>query len=70
MNFIVDLPRTQNDFDSIFVVMNRLAMVAQFIPTMTIMTTSRVDESFFSEKFMNYGLPQEMICNRGAKICE
>ena len=36
MDFIMNLPRIQKDFDSIFVVIDKMIKVAQFIPTMTI----------------------------------
>ena len=54
MDFIVDLPRNQNDFDSIFVVVDRLTKVARFIPTMTIVTASYEAEFFVKEIFVNY----------------
>jgi len=47
MDFIVDLPKTQKGFDSIFVVVDRLTKVARFIPTITTVTASGVAELFF-----------------------
>jgi hypothetical protein len=38
MDPIVDLPRTQKDFDNIFVVVDILTKVAQSIPTTIIVT--------------------------------
>jgi hypothetical protein len=68
MDFIVDLPKTQKGFDSIFVVVDRLTKVARFIPTVTTVTASGVAELFFKEIFGNYGLPREIICDRDRKF--
>lgn len=38
MDSIVDLSRTQKDFNNIFVVVDRLTKAAQFIPTTIIVT--------------------------------
>ena len=57
MDFILELPRTQKNFDSIFVVIDRLTKVARFIPKMIIVTASRIADLFFKEMFVNYGLP-------------
>ena len=42
----MDLPKTQKGFDSIFVVVNKLTKVAQFLPIATIVTTLKVAELF------------------------
>ena len=47
MDFIVDYSKTKKDFDSIFVVCNKLTKVAQFIPTTTMVIASGVAELFF-----------------------
>ena len=44
MNFIVTLPRTQKGFDSVFVVVDKLTKVAQFIPTTTTVSASQLHE--------------------------
>jgi hypothetical protein len=54
-DFIVDLPRTQRGFDSVFVVIDRIIKVAQFMPTMKISIASGVAKLFVKEKFVNYG---------------
>ena len=68
MDFIVDLPRTQKGFDSIYVVVDGLTKVARFIPTTTSVTSSRVVVLFLKEIFVIYGLPQEIICDRDRKF--
>jgi hypothetical protein len=54
-DFIVDLPRTQRGFDSVFVVIDRIIKVAQFMSTMKISIASGVAKLFVKEKFVNYG---------------
>lgn len=62
IDFIKNLCRTQKGFGSIFVVVDRLTKVAPFIPTTTIVIASEVVELFIKDIFVNYGLPQEIIC--------
>ena len=47
MNFIVDLSRTQKNFDSYFLVVDKLTKVAQFIHIINPMIASRVADLFF-----------------------
>ena len=56
MDFIVNLPRNQEGFDSIFVLVNRLTKVARFVSTTTIVIALGVAELFFREIFVNHGL--------------
>ena len=68
IDFIKNLCRTQKDFGSIFVVVDRLTKVARFIPTTTIVIALGVVELFIKDIFVNYGLPQEIICDRNRKF--
>ena len=68
MDFIVGLLKTQNNFDSIMVVVDRLTKIAHFIPTVTIITTYGVAELFMREIFKYHGIPQEIISDRDHKI--
>ena len=54
----MNLPRIQKDFDSIFVVIDKLIKVAQFIPTMTIVIALGVAKLFVKEILMGYGSVQ------------
>ena len=57
MDFIVGLPKTQNNFDCIIVVVDRLTKIAHFIPTITIVTAYGVAELFIRENFKHYEIP-------------
>ena len=49
MDCIVGLPNTQNNFDSIMVVVDRLTKIADFKPTVTTVTAYRIAELFMRE---------------------
>ena len=51
MDFIVRLPKTQNNFDSIMVVVDRLIKIAHFIPTVNTVTAYGVAKLFMREIF-------------------
>ena len=54
MDFIVGLPKTQNNFDSIMVVVDRLTKIAHFIPTVTTVTAYEIGELFMREIFKHH----------------
>ena len=68
MDFIVGLPKTQNNFDSIMVVVDRLTKIAHFIPTVTTVTAYEVAELFMREIFKHHGIPREIISDRDRKF--
>ena len=68
MDFIVGLPKTQRNFDSIMVVVDRLTKIAHFIPTFTTVTAYGVAELFMREIFKHHGIPREIISDRGRKF--
>ena len=51
MDFIVQLPRTKNGFDAIFVVVDKLSKRAYFIPTKTSATAPDTKHVFFLKLF-------------------
>ena len=63
MDFIVGLPMSQKGYDSILVVIDRLTKMARYIPTTTTVIALGVAELFFKQIFVNYGLPQKIICD-------
>jgi hypothetical protein len=57
MGFIVGLPRTQSGYDSIWVIVDRLTMVAHFIPVKTTYSGSQLAELYMSRIVYLHGVP-------------
>jgi hypothetical protein len=57
MDFIVGLPRTQSGYDSIWVIVDRLTKVAQFIPIKTTYSGLQIVELYIS-RIVGRSLPQ------------
>jgi hypothetical protein len=74
MNFIVGLPRTQSGYDSIWVIVDRLAKVAHFIPVKTTYYVPQLVELYMSSILCLHGVPKKIMSDRGtqftSKFCE
>ena len=57
MDFIVNLLRTQNNHDTIWVIIDRLTKMPIFIPIKTMVATQDVVYQFINELFRFYRLP-------------
>ncbi len=68
MDFIVQLPLTQQGYDAIVVFVDRLTKRAHFCPTHTSVTAPEVAKIFFSNIFKNHGLPQVIVSDRDTKF--
>ena len=68
MDFIVQLPKTKQRYDSIFVVVDQLSKWAHFIPTYTNAIASQIAQLFFKHIFVHYGLPQVIVSDRNPKF--
>jgi hypothetical protein len=56
MDFIVGLPRTQSGYDSIWVIVDHLTMVAHFIPVMTTYTSAKLVELYMARIVCLHGV--------------
>jgi hypothetical protein len=65
MDFIVGLPRTQAGYDSIWVIVDRLAKVAHFIPVKTTYSDAKLAELYMSRIVCLHGVPKKIVSNRG-----
>jgi hypothetical protein len=64
MNFIVGLPRTQDGYDSIWVIMGRLTKVAHFIPVKTTYSGAKLAELYMSRIVCLHGVPKKIMSDR------
>jgi hypothetical protein len=68
MDFIVGLPRNQSGYDSIWVTMDRLTMVAQFIPVKTTYSGPQLAELYMSMIVCLYGVLKKIVSDRGTQF--
>jgi transposase InsO family protein len=68
MDFIMGLPRTQSGYDSIWVIVNRLTKVAQFIPVKTTYSRPQLAELYMLRIVCLYGVPKKIVSDRGTQF--
>jgi hypothetical protein len=68
MDFIVQLPKTKQGYDSIVVFVDKFTKRAHFVPTYTTATAPDIAKIFFNEIFRLHGLPKTIISDRDVKF--
>jgi hypothetical protein len=68
MDFIVGLQKTQNGYDSIWVIVDHLSKVAHFIPVKTIYKSSKLVELYIARIVCLHGVPKKIVSIRGTKF--
>ena len=68
MDFITGLPRTKAGYDSIWVVVDRLTKVAQFIPMKTTYTSAKLAKIYTTRTVCLHGVPRTIVSDRGTQF--
>jgi IS30 family transposase len=68
MDFIVGLPRTQKEYNSIWVVVDRLTKVAHFISVNITYSAARLAELYISRIICLHGVPKKIVSDRGSQF--
>ena len=66
MDFIVGLPNTSQHHDSIWVIVDRLTKIAQFIPVHSEYRVRKYAEIYLDCIVCLHGVPKTIISDRGA----
>jgi hypothetical protein len=68
MDFVVDLPRIQSGYDSIWMIVDRLTKVAHFIPIKTTYSRPQLAELYISRIVCLHGVPKKIVSSRGTQF--
>jgi transposase InsO family protein len=68
MDFIMGLPRTQSSYDSIWVTVDRLTMVAHFILVKTTYSGPQRAELYMSRIVCLHGVPKKIVSDKGTQF--
>jgi hypothetical protein len=68
MDFIIGLPRSNKQHDSIMVVVDKLMKVAHFIPLKTTHKAYNVADIYIMEEAHFHGIPKTIVSNRDPKF--
>ena len=68
LDFVVGLPRTRADFDSIWVIVDRLTKSAHFLPVRTKFSLDRLAELYINEIMRLHGVPVTIVSDRDPRF--
>jgi hypothetical protein len=68
MDFIIGLPRTHKGYDYIWVIVDRLTKVAQFIPVKMTYTGPQLAELYIARIVCLHGVPRKIVSDRGTQF--
>jgi hypothetical protein len=68
MDFIMGLPRTQSGYDSLWVIVDRLAKAAHFVPVKTTNTGLQLVELYMSRIVCLHGVSKRIVFARGTQF--
>ena len=70
MDFIMGLPKSKKQNDSIFVVVDKMSKVAHFIPVKSTHKAIHIADIFLNEIFRLHRIPKEIISDQDTKFTE
>ena len=68
IDFVSGLPRTKNNHDSIWVIVDRLTKSAHFIPVLTTYSMDRLAELYTQNVVRLHGVPSSIISDRDSRF--
>ena len=68
MDFLIGFPRVENQYDSIWVVVDGLTKYAHFIPVKSTYSADDYARIFIDKFLCVYGIPVSILSNRGAQL--
>ncbi|GKA97173.1 reverse transcriptase domain-containing protein [Tanacetum coccineum] len=68
MDFITKLPRTSSEYDSIWVIIDRLTKSAHFIPIRETYSMDKLTKLYIKEIVSRHGVPISIISDRDSKF--
>ncbi|GMG56349.1 unnamed protein product [Ambrosiozyma monospora] len=64
MDFLTGIPTTENGFDCIMVIVDRLSKRSHFIPTTKTLTSQGAAQLYLDNVFKHHGIPQKSEAKR------